>query len=108
MNYDLKNPCKQCPFRRDISWTLHPERAKEIAHTITEDDQTFQCHKTLGLPRGKHEHCAGAMIMLEHMDRPNQMMRIMERMKFYDRTKLNMQAPVFGNTVQFIEFHARE
>jgi hypothetical protein len=39
-------------------------------------------------------HCAGAMIVLEHEDRPNQIMRIAERLGFYDRTALVMDSPV--------------
>lgn len=30
-------------------------------------------------------HCAGAMIVLEHEERPNQIMRIAERLGFYDQ-----------------------
>lgn len=49
------------------------------------------------------QHCAGALILLEKMEQPNQMMRWMERIGAYDRTKLDMDAPVFGDTEEFIE-----
>ena len=42
--------------------------------------------------------------MLEHNQEPNQMMRIMERLGFYDRTKLDMDAPVFKSYDEFVRF----
>ncbi|HEX5095208.1 MAG TPA: hypothetical protein VFX21_04315, partial [Acidimicrobiia bacterium] len=77
---------------------------------------TFACHKTtvaVEMEDGeeemtvtdKSEHCAGAMIMLEHMGRPNQMMRIAERLGFYEPTKLDMAAPVYKHGRDFIRAH---
>lgn len=62
----------------------------------------FHCHLTGEtdeetselVPTAESKHCAGALIFLEKRDRPNQMMRISERLGLYDRTKLNMDAPV--------------
>lgn len=105
MNFDLKNPCKDCPFKEGSSIVLHSERAKEIAEAITEKQGTFTCHKTLVLKEEDRQHCAGAMIMLEHIERPNQMMRIAERLGYYDRFSLNMEAPVFRTTDAFIQYH---
>jgi hypothetical protein len=45
-------------------------------------------------PKDKSPHCAGALIFLEKLDSPHQMMRICERIGYYDRTKLDMTAPV--------------
>jgi hypothetical protein len=57
------------------------------------------------IPGDKNEqHCAGAAIILERLERPNQWMRISERLGFYDRTKLDMGAPVFADFDEFIEF----
>ena len=87
MNFDLKNPCKDCPFKEGSSSVVHSERAKEIAEAITEKQGTFTCHKTLVLKEEDRQHCAGAMTMLEHIERPNQMMRIAERLGYYDRLR---------------------
>ena len=45
------------------------------------------------------------MILLEKIERPNQLMRIMERLGFYDREKLDMTAPVFDTPKEFIAHH---
>ena len=115
MNFTLTKPCTDCPFRNDKPFHLTVERAEEIAHGVTELDQTFACHKTTREGSEdddgwsemettmKSQHCAGVLIMLEKMEQPNQMMRIAERIGMYDRTKLDMDAPVFNDTDEFIE-----
>jgi hypothetical protein len=71
----------------------------------------FSCHKTVrydsmredddGEPdfrtrdRRGEAHCAGALILLEKLERPSQMMRIAERLRMYDARRLDMDAPVF-------------
>lgn len=111
MNFDLKKPCADCPFKNDKPYQkgwLGRERAIEIAETLVEKDQTFQCHKTLDLGPKKHQHCAGATIMLEHMGKPNQMMRIMERIGSYDPTKVDMEnEAIFKDAEDFIEWHTK-
>lgn len=42
----------------------------------------------------KSVHCAGALIFNEKRHTPNQMMRICERLGFYDARKLDMKAGV--------------
>jgi hypothetical protein len=110
MNFKLRKPCKDCPFRTDIEPFLTSGRADEIFNAITEFQGTFACHKTtLDDDDGEtyvgpdSEHCAGALILLEKLDQPNQMMRIAERIGMYDRRKLDMDAPVFDTGEDFIE-----
>ena len=111
MNFDLTAPCKDCPFRTDITFYLNTERVEEICDSITRRQQTFACHKTTkhddetgrAIPHRKEQHCAGALIMLEKMERPNQMIRIAERCNAYDRRKLNMDAPVYDDCDAMIE-----
>jgi hypothetical protein len=68
-------------------------------------DGAFHCHKTGTIAEGADGsedfvatkdslHCAGALIFLEKRNAPNQIMRIAERLSLYDRTKLDMKAPV--------------
>lgn len=106
MLMDLKEPCPECPFRNDTPSYLTQHRAKQFSKALL-NDQTFTCHKychSLGLDKTKEErHCAGALILLEKLNRPNQWMRWMERLQMYDRTKLNMDAPVFNSFEEFIE-----
>ena len=103
MKFDLIRPCIDCPFRNDKPFFFSYERVEEILQAITDRQQTFACHKTVEFDDGEHvsssneQHCAGALIMLERMERPNQMMRIAERCGIYDRNKLAMDAPVYDN-----------
>lgn len=103
MNFNLKRPCKECPFRSDIRPYLRKSRVREILDALFKQDQTFACHKTLdfdeegeSLITSKSQHCAGALILMEKNGRANQMMRIAERLGLYDRKKLDMSAPVFS------------
>lgn len=112
MNHDMTKPCDQCPFRTDrLRGWLGEERAEEIAESITDRQQSFPCHKTVerdedGECYSKDEQmCAGAMILLEKLTMPTQMMRIMERLRMYDRRKLDMAAPVFDSVEDFIRHH---
>lgn len=94
MNYNMTAPCDACPFLKGSGFTWR----SLVAHSSGE----FACHKTCNLdeengtfePKEKSLHCAGALIFLEKQNQPHQMMRICERLGFYDRTKLNMDAPV--------------
>lgn len=99
MNYNMHKPCDECPFIKGSGFTwkrLHEHASGE-----------FPCHKACDLvehedggsyfeqkANGKTPHCAGALIFLEKQGRPHQMMRISERLGFYDHTKLDMTADV--------------
>lgn len=115
MKYDLIRPCKHCPFRSDIRGYLRQERAEEIAESLLRG-QSFPCHETTVEVEDEEgysareatpdsQHCAGAMIMLEAMEMPNQMMRIAERIGFYRADRLDRSAPVFADAEEFILHH---
>lgn len=95
MKFDMKTPCNACPFIRGsiTNTSLAEGRIEEIVDAIRHE-ATFTCHKTLQLPKEDQQHCAGAMIFLEKEERPNQMMRIMGRLRLYDHKKLDMDADV--------------
>jgi len=122
MQYNLKSPCSDCPFRNDKDPFITGGRAQEILDGITTGDGYFYCHKyveydqedesedgddTNYLGHAGDQMCAGSMIMLEHMEQPNQMMRIAERLRMYDHTKMDMVAPVFKNGDDFVRHHTR-
>lgn len=98
MKFDLKTPCKDCPFivGSSTNITLAEGRLDGIVEDIRAD-QTFTCHKSLELPADKQQHCAGALIFLEREENPNQMMRIAERIGVYDYRKLNMDVDLIEN-----------
>lgn len=115
MNYTMRAPCSSCPFRWDVPGFLTAERAAEITEALLRGF-TFQCHKTITrneedydgesvVHTEQDQHCAGALIMLEHMELPNQLMRIAERLGMYDRTRLQMDAPVFTSDEEFMSHH---
>ena len=97
MNYTMTTPCDACPYLIGSGFTWESLQAHASGQ--------FACHKTCELSDGsgvyeakkKALHCAGALIMLEKMGRPHQMMRICERLGMYDSSKMNMAAPVVGS-----------
>lgn len=107
--FNLKTPCGQCPFRTDNGFILTNERVEEITGSLMAG-KSFACHKTVdysdeGERTTYHDgemHCAGALIMLEHENKPNQIMRIGERLRFYDHKQLKMDAPVFKSVKDMI------
>jgi hypothetical protein len=117
LDYNLRKPCAKCPFRNDIRPFIHPERARDIL----EGGASFTCHKTidyddnppyddngdliLGRCEDGEQHCAGVLIILEKENSPHQMMRIAERLGMYDRTKLDMTAPVYDSIEECVEAH---
>lgn len=97
MNFDMKRPCKDCPFipGSSTNTTLNPGRLDSIVDTLR-DGGSFQCHKTIE-HEIKDQHCAGALIFLERERRPNQAMRIAERLGMYDYKALDMDATIISN-----------
>ena len=81
MRFDLKKPCSNCPFskgrsddpfRRRASGSSRRRFSKKIRHT--------PCHKTDRGQKKDIQHCAGAMIVLEKLERPNQLGGVAERL----------------------------
>lgn len=103
--YKLTRPCDLCPFRSDIEPFLRPGRVDEIERSLVRGE--FPCHNTVNYDRPRRRmdesHCAGALILLEKLGRPSQMMRISERLGMYDPRKLDMTAPVFESFEQMRE-----
>lgn len=109
--YNLKRPCPNCPFRNDREPYITGERAEEIAYSLWGGAE-FPCHKTTHhdddgdyMPSKDEQFCAGALIVQELSDGPNQMMRIAERLGMYDPRELDMAAPVYECLEDFIEAH---
>lgn len=104
MRFDLRTPCRDCPFRTDIEFALAPGRVREIWDAITTQDATFVCHKTTRFDddgeyraSATEQHCAGALILLLRKERPNQLMRIAARIGRFDPDALDLDAPVFDD-----------
>lgn len=116
MQYRLKRPCANCPFRVDVPPYLRPERAQEIATSIA-SGATFACHKTTVLDEEGEgdlveaptsQMCAGAMIAMAKSEQANQIMRIAMRLGLLDPDQLDLDAPVVGSLTAFVDHHAGE
>jgi hypothetical protein len=46
MEYYMKQPCKHCPFRKDVKPFLTSEFGQELAYHATNPYNSFSCHKT--------------------------------------------------------------
>lgn len=94
MKYTMTTPCDACPFLKSMAHGFSMRRLKEFA------SGEFPCHKTAdvtddGFTANEDSvHCAGALIFNEKREQPHQMMRICERLGFYDMRKLDMEAQV--------------
>lgn len=100
--FDLKKPCANCPFRKDIPFFLSKARATDIVNAVTKEDKTFSCHKTVtygddgeSVFTPKEQHCAGALILVAKTGAANSMLQIAERFGIYDPAKIDMDAPVY-------------
>lgn len=117
MHFDLKRPCKSCPFRKDVPGYLGKRRAREIIDAILREDQTFTCHKTITGERVEDEHgneigyapglqdqhCAGALLMEKRYGWPNKMPRIAQLMGIFDPEALRDDKTVFETESAMIE-----
>jgi hypothetical protein len=114
MDFSLKKPCNNCPFRTDVKPYLRTARIVGILRSITEGDASFSCHKTTahdddGVPiQGKKEkHCAGALILLEKIKQPNQLMRIAVRLNMYKPDKLRMDIPIYDTPIAMVDAYRK-
>ena len=114
LSYSLTKPCNNCPFRNDIKPFIRPERVDQIEQACVNAE--FPCHKTtehdededgysIRVDNADTKHCAGALILMEKANCPSQMMRICERLGIYDRTKLDMEAPVYEDWEDMRQAH---
>lgn len=119
--YALKKPCANCPFLKDekAAIGLSPGRRDGIIADLIDGTVTgFSCHKTVYHSKtggrwveandgdgeevyqqsGKEQQCAGALAVLEKINRPTQLVRIMERMGLYDREQYT---PMFELVIDY-------
>lgn len=92
--FDLKRPCKTCPFLRvnEDKFRLHRARIEGIAKGAA-----FQCHSTAvydqddgeGRAGGKPQQCAGLMSVLHKEGRQNQITQVATRLIGYDPGRID-------------------
>ena len=117
MDFNLKRPCKTCPFLRGDAGPVRlvKERTREIIEAATGvPGATFSCHKTVdydqdeswddddSCPRNTEgeQHCAGAILFSIKVEEPNQMTRIADRLGLLNG--LDETADVFENKKEML------
>lgn len=101
-------PCNTCPFRITGLGGTSPirnlgyEHAEEIVESF-QAGKTFTCHSDIEKSESDRQHCVGVMLILEKLNCPNQMMRIMERIGCYDRDQLKGHDEVFDDFADWID-----
>lgn len=105
-NYNLKKPCKDCPFLQGNKFArrkaLTVERVKSIIKDTVLGDKTFACHKTTDTDN--HSMCAGALAMTETVNpQGNAMHRIAQLFAMYKPNQLKDYDKVYAAANEMIE-----
>lgn len=106
MDFKLKKPCADCPFKKDVNLHLSKARKQEIADGLKLKGTTFACHKTVDYHdevEDKSQHCAGALLIIENNEIPNQMTQVAERLGLYTPSELTGHDEVFNSFEEFVE-----
>lgn len=77
-------------IKNGLSWSWLDDVPATVGWVDDEDDKY--------VPSGKEQQCAGALAVLEKINRPTQLMRIMERMGLYDREQYT---PMFELVIDY-------
>lgn len=97
----LNAPCSDCPFLREGGIRLMKARVHEIAGMmLSTSGGEFYCHKSVDA--GVKDHCGGALVFAEKNSNQTQMMRIAERLRLYDHTKLRGHERVFDTLQEML------
>ncbi len=108
--FDLRRPCKDCPFRKDNggNFQLGEMRVREITDAVA-----FQCHKTVVYGDGKNfdrgdnpQQCAGLMALLHKEGRPNAIMQVAKRLNCFDASVID-GSQVYNSVKEAIAAHTR-
>ena len=113
-----QQPCKDCPFRSEVSFCLGKERAQQIANEVILGDGALYCHKTLTyssidddggyIHTGNEKPCVGAILAIakERGDATaNPWVRMGVRIKRIDINSLDKSVKVHS-AKQFVRAHS--
>ena len=93
------SPCSSCPFLKDKPTAvrfLTKARTDEISEALLSGDG-FTCHKDNDIDVGRRAQCAGAMLILHKLRKPNLAMRLLRFFGLLDFDKLKGAESVFDN-----------
>lgn len=119
MRFDLRAPCKNCPFRTDetaIRFACR-ERAEEIAESAYRNG--FPCHLSAtidgddddaGYEFGENtQHCAGALLLFgRHDDGTLALQQLPEAKQEAILGRLDWNAPVYEDESAFLDSYGAE
>lgn len=111
--FDLKRPCKDCPFRKGVGETfqLSMKRLREIKHS-----EAFQCHKTVDYENfhdaekragDRPQQCAGLMAVLLRDKATNTIMQVAERIGRIDFSDLDPAGEAYASWADVIAAHTK-
>lgn len=109
--YNLKTPCKDCPFSKGSTMgaSLHPDRVPSIIEDLLSDDhKVFTCHKTIDYAaldewldedesdgafktQPGNEMCMGSLIYLQKVGRPHISQRMAYALGLLDYDEVQKQ-----------------
>lgn len=123
MRFDLKRPCKNCPFRTDATAIRFAcrERAEEIEESAYRNG--FPCHLSADLIEAEDaqdgeggfvfgdqtQHCVGATLLYaRHGDGNIPFSRLSDRERERISARLDWSAPVYETEDDFVESYGAE
>jgi hypothetical protein len=88
MKFDMKKPCKNCPFIKGncFEQSLSRERVSMIIEDIS-TDKTFPCHKH----ESPEQNCVGSALFVKKLEISNSMLQIAQRLRLYDESSLGLR-----------------
>jgi hypothetical protein len=109
----MKQPCKDCPFKKSVYYVLSSEKAHEILDGITHD-KAFHCHQTVdysnsneGQVTAESKLCFGAVLFLENTVRggcrSNVMFRFGLMCQEFQLSDLRHDESIYQSFDEFIE-----
>lgn len=116
--FNLKQPCRDCPFRIDLPGYLRGSRARGIIDDLLGNDMHgFPCHKTIEtvdaddgfsetVATDKSQQCAGALALTYKLGRPNVAARLAVFTGDLDLDALDEAGQVAASREAFIIHHA--
>lgn len=111
--FDLKQACKDCPFRANNVGFLGAARMAQITRGLLYNNEWFGCHKTLAHTKTRidwhTQHCAGAMAFVKangnNARTANAVYQIAERMGLVDLNTID-QSAIITDEVVLIMHHS--
>ncbi len=109
--YTLTEPCKACPFRKDVDRYIHAERVVEIGMSLL-NEEDFPCHQTTVTVEdedgetdrawgSRSRACAGALATLNREGRDTQMQRITARLGI-PVVEYSPELPVYDSVAEWV------